>query len=92
MNPSLPVKAKKTKKDKIHFNDKITNKLLEQAHQQVMQTKNYGEEGKLITDAFRRFPDNTDLVIVVFKIGPIYITNSTNISRYKSQISAVELV
>lgn len=32
----------------------------------------------IITDAFRRFPNNTDLTIVAMKIGLIDITNSTN--------------
>lgn len=90
-NPTFPVKAKKTKKDKSHIDVIITNELLEQTHHQVMQTDNYGKEDDLITNAFRRFPDNTDLEIVAFKIGLIDVTNSTNISKYKSEISVVEL-
>src|SRR5690554_6388419 len=70
---------------------KITNALIEKAHRQVMITDNYGKEDALITDAFRKFPQNVDLEIVALKIGLIDITNSTNISRYKSKISAVEL-
>ena len=39
----------------------------------------------------KNFPFNTELAVVAMKIGLIDITNSTNISRYKSKISAVEL-
>lgn len=87
----LPVKAKKTKKDKSRIDVIITNDLIEEAHQKVKLTDNYGKEDDLITDAFRRFPNNTDLTVVAMKIGLIDITNSTNISRYKSKISVVEL-
>lgn len=90
-NSSLPVNANKIEKEKSHFSDDITDKLLDDAHKEVMQTENYGKEDDLITDAFRKFPDNTDLEIVAFKIGLIDVTNSTNISRYKNKISVVEL-
>ncbi len=88
---SLPVKAKKSIKDRSRIDVIITNELIEDAHQKVKLTDNYGKEDDLITDAFRRFPNNTDLTIVAMKIGLIDITNSTNISRYKSKISVVEL-
>ncbi|MCK9439594.1 winged helix-turn-helix domain-containing protein [Patescibacteria group bacterium] len=88
---SLPIKAKRTKKDNKIMDVKITNALIEKAHRQVMLTDNYGKEDALITDAFRKFPQNVDLEIVALKIGLIDITNSTNISRYKSKISVVEL-
>jgi len=88
---SLPAKTKKSKKDRSLIDVIITNELIEDAHRKVKLTDNYGKEDDLITDAFRRFPNNTDLTIVAMKIGLIDITNSTNISRYKSKISVVEL-
>ena len=76
----------------IKLNVKITNELLETAHKTVKSTNNYGREDDLITECFRRFPDNTNRAIVAMKVGLIDITNSTNISRYKRLISVVELV
>lgn len=69
----------------------ITNEMIEEAHQQVKATNNYGPEDDLITDCFVRFPYNTDPTIVAMKIGLIDITNSTHLSQHKSNISAVEL-
>ncbi|MDE6013777.1 MAG: hypothetical protein K2G50_02395, partial [Anaeroplasmataceae bacterium] len=87
----IPNKQVKVKKRKEHIDIEITNVLIEEAHKHVKSTNNYGKEDDLITDAFTRFPNNTDLTIVAMKIGLIDITNSTNISRYKSKISVVEL-
>jgi len=84
-------KESKIKKSKQSIDVLITNEIIEEAHQRVMKTENYGKENDLITDAFRKFPFNTELAVVPMKIGLIDITNSTNISRYKSKISAVEL-
>lgn len=88
---SIPEKTNKVKKKRNYIDIIITNELIEEAHKRVKQTENYGKEDDLITDAFRKFPNNTDLTIVAMKIGLIDITNSTNISRYKSKISVVEL-
>lgn len=84
-------KENKSKKSKKSIDILITNEVIEEAHQRVKKTDNYGKEDDLITDAFRKFPFNTELAVVAMKIGLIDITNSTNISRYKSKISAVEL-
>ena len=69
----------------------ITNEMIEEAHKQVKATNNYGKEDDLITDCFRRFPNNTDVTIVAMKVGLIDITNSTHVSQHKSLISAVEI-
>lgn len=82
---------RESKKDKSKINVTFTNELIEQVYQEVMMTDNYGKEDDLITNVFRKFPDNVDLDIVALKIGLIDITNATNISRYKSKISAVAL-
>lgn len=89
--PEIVKKESKIKKSKERIDLLITNEIIEEAHQRVKKTDNYGKEDDLITDAFRKFPSNTDLTVVAMKIGLIDITNSTNISRYKSKISAVEL-
>lgn len=84
-------KESKVNKSKKSIDVLITNEIIEEAHKRVKKTDNYGKEDDLITDAFRKFPFNTELAVVAMKIGLIDITNSTNISRYKSKISAVEL-
>lgn len=85
-------KKKNSKKNKEPINIKITNDLLDKAHNKVKSTDSYGKEDDLITECFKRFPKNTDRVVVAMKIGLIDITNSTNISRHKRYISVVELV
>lgn len=84
-------KESKVNKSKKSIDVLITNEIIEEAHQRVKKTDNYGKEDDLITDAFRKFPFNTKFTVVAMKIELIDITNSTNISRYKSKISAVEL-
>lgn len=69
----------------------ITNDDIEKVHNEVMNDPTYGRENKLITDCLKEYPLNTDRKIVAMKIGLIDITNSTNIGRYKSRISVVEL-
>lgn len=69
----------------------ITNESIEEAHNKVKISDNYGREDDLITDCFMRFPKNDDVNIVAMKVGLIDITNSTHISQYKSKISVVEL-
>lgn len=87
----IPSKQSGSKKRKEHIDSEITSDLIEEAHKHVKSTNNYGKEDDLITDAFTKFPNNTNLTIVAMKVGLIDITNSTNISRYKSKISVVEL-
>lgn len=69
----------------------ISNESLNQVHQEVMNSDNYGKENDLITACFKRFPKNDDVVIVAMKVGLIDITNSTHVSQHKTKISAVEL-
>lgn len=83
--------SEQIKKDKSRIDAVLTNELIEEIYQQVMRTDNYGKEDDFISNAFKRFPANVDLNIVALKIGLIDITNATNISRYKSKISAVAL-
>lgn len=69
----------------------ISNESLNQVHQDVMNSDNYGKENDLITACFKRFPKNDDVAIVAMKVGLIDITNSTHVSQHKTKISAVEL-
>ena len=49
-------KESKIKKSKQSIDVIITNEIIEEAHQRVMKTDNYGKENDLITDAFKKFP------------------------------------
>lgn len=69
----------------------ITDKLLDETESKVQNTDNYGAEGELISNCLERFPDNNDVNIIAMKIGLIDVTNSTNLSRYKSNISIDKL-
>lgn len=69
----------------------FTQANLDRAECAVDADQTYGEEGKLIRDAFKRFPLNNDKIIIAMKVGLIDVTNSTNLSRYKSKISISEL-
>lgn len=71
---------------------KITDEILEQAGNNVANDKTYGKESDLIKECFQAYPKNDDKKIIALKCGLIDITNSTNISRYKSKISVVEIV
>jgi hypothetical protein len=64
---------------------------LDRAECAVNADPTYGEEGKLIRDAFQKFPLNNDRLIIAMKVGLIDVTNSTNLSRYKSKISISQL-
>ena len=81
--------SSKVKKN-TNFNHLITNELLEETYRSVKDSS-YGRENELITNCFKMFPKNDNLVVVAMKIGLIDITNSTHISQHKSRISVVEL-
>lgn len=69
----------------------ISNESLDETNNAVLMTENYGKENELITECFRKYPLNNDINIVAMKIGLIDVTNSTNISRFKSKINVAEL-
>lgn len=69
----------------------FTNEDLEKAAQAVDADRAYGEEARLIKACFNQYSQNTSRELVAMKIGLIDVTNSTNISRYKSKISVSEL-
>ncbi len=69
----------------------FTNEDLDKAAQAVDKDRAYGEEARLIKACFNQYPKNTSRELVAMKIGLIDVTNSTNISRYKSKISVPEL-
>lgn len=91
--PEKPTKviAQKPNKKKKQGLMKITNKNLDKIHELVMEDDKYGREYNLISDALKRFPNNNDVIEVAMKVALIDVTNSTNLSRHKRNISLVEL-
>lgn len=51
----------------------------------------YGKEQELIGEVIRRFPDNSDLTTVAMKVSVIDLTNSTQLSNYKSRLSLYDI-
>lgn len=65
--------------------------MIQNAEKDVMKDPVYGSEIKLVKRCLKKFPNNTDIDIVAMKIALIDVTNSTNLSKYKSKISIPEL-
>ena len=59
----------------------ISNKDLEEYTRKVEEDIKYGGEGKIIDEALKQFPYNTDKSLVAMKISLIDLTNGTNLSR-----------
>lgn len=70
---------------------KFSNNDLEKFHKAVLEDDKYGSENILIKQILEKYPTNTSREIVAMKISLIDVTNSTNLSRYKSKISLSDL-
>lgn len=70
---------------------KFSNNDLEKFHKAVLEDDKYGSENILIKQILEKYPANTSREIVAMKISLIDVTNSTNLSRYKSKISLSDL-
>ena len=71
---------------------KLNDKVLVAAENKVYKDSKYGKEQVLIDIFFKKYPKNTDKLIVSAKVAIIDTTNSTNLARYKSKISLCEVV
>ena len=71
---------------------KLNDKVLVVAENKVYKDSKYGKEQVLIDTFFKKYPKNTDKLIVSAKVSIIDTTNSTNLARYKSKISLCEVV
>ena len=71
---------------------KLNDKVLVAAENKVYKDSKYGKEQVLIDIFFKKYPKNTDKLIVSAKVAIIDTTNSTNLARYKSTISLCEVV
>ena len=57
----------------------------------VAQDPKYGKEQEIIEQVIRRYPLNTDMVQIAMKVAVIDLTNSTQLSNYKSRISLYDI-
>lgn len=65
----------------------LTEESIEEQHNVVEASSNYGKEGLIIHDVLNAFPLHNDLNTIAMKIAVIDITNSTHLSQYKSIMS-----
>ena len=64
---------------------------IQEEHQNVLDSPDYGNDYKLIYEILNKYPKNTEKEIVALKIYLINTTNSTNLRRYKQKIHISEL-
>ena len=72
--------------------EKFTDEDLEKINNKVLNETNYGKEFEIIEEILKRYPQNDNKLIVALKIALIDITNSTNLSKHKSQFALNDLV
>lgn len=71
--------------------EELTLENIRAVHSQVERDTQYGKEEELIRDVLVRYPKNDDLRIVAMKVALIDVTNSTQLSKYKSKLSLYEI-
>ena len=71
--------------------ERLSISLLQEWDLKVFKDPKYGNEQRLISEYLNRYKYNTDSVIVAGKISIIDLTNSTQLSNYKSRISLSDL-
>ena len=71
--------------------EQLSISLLREWDSKVFEDQKYGNEQKLISEYLNRYQYNTDPVVVAGKISIIDLTNSTQLSNYKSRISLSDL-
>ena len=69
----------------------LTIENIEEQHEKVLKSINYGKEYLLINDIIKSTPLNNDIQQIALKIALIDTTNSTNINKYKEKISLYDL-
>ena len=69
----------------------LTLKNIEQWDKEVEQDPKYGKEQQLIERVIKLYPLNKNLVQVAMKVSVIDLTNSTQLTNYKSRISLYDV-
>lgn len=57
----------------------------------VQDDPKYGKEQSLICDIIKRIPQNRDILDIAMKVAVIDLTNSTQLSNYKSKLSLFDI-
>ena len=70
---------------------KLTLASIKKWDEEVAKDPKYGKEQQLIRQVIERHPTNTDLVDIAMKVSVIDLTNSTQLTKYKSKISLYDL-
>lgn len=71
--------------------NKLTLPKLLEAEEAVKNNSQYGPEQDIIRDVLCKYPYNTDIIEVAMKVSVIDVTNSTQLSKYKSYISLYDI-
>lgn len=64
---------------------------LEKVHKAVGNDSQYGEEERILARIMQKYPNNEDLDIIAMKVSVVDLTNSTQLSNYKSKISLYDI-
>lgn len=65
---------------------------IEQIHQKVLESPDYGTDYELLRNAFRMFPLNQVPEVIAMKIALVDMTNSTHLGVHRSKVSTNDLV
>lgn len=64
---------------------------LEKVHKAVGNDSQYGEEERMLARIMQKYPNNDDLDIIAMKVSVVDLTNTTQLSKYKSKISLYDI-
>lgn len=64
---------------------------LEKVHKAVGNDSQYGEEERILARIMQKYPNNEDLDIIAIKVSVVDLTNTTQLSKYKSKISLYDI-
>ncbi len=64
---------------------------LEKCEKEVKSSANYGKEEELVKNAIQDHPLNDNLLWIAMKVSIIDVTNSTQLTNYKSKISLYDI-
>lgn len=70
---------------------KLTLNSIKQWDKKVDSDPKYGKEQEIIKSVLSKHPENKDIIDIAIKISVIDLTNSTQLTNYKSKISLFDL-
>lgn len=69
----------------------FSNADLDKCEKEVAESFNYGKEEELVKKAIQEHPLNDDILWIAMKVSIIDLTNSTQLTNYKSKISLYDI-